>query len=48
MDIIFLGFNMYKIVENKKTLQNNLTLKQAEQWLLYYLNHGHNAYIMEK
>lgn len=36
---------MIKITENEKTLKVCSTIKEAEHWLCYYLNHGHDAYI---
>lgn len=37
----------YKIVAGKRTLKDNLTLKEAEHWLCYFLNHGEDAYLTE-
>jgi hypothetical protein len=42
----------YHIIEewedgNEYMLDRDLTLEQAEILLAYYLNHGHDAYIIE-
>lgn len=42
----------YQIVEETGTdcdytLKENLTLQEAERWLAYYLNYGHDAYMQE-
>lgn len=36
------------ITEDDEILENNLTLFQAEYKLLYYVNHGEDAYIQEE